>query len=115
MSPRTIAIIAAALILVLGRAAFDTGSATVVRDAKGATANPAVEKGGYHPQPMAPPPVPYSLIGAIADDNRWFPSCLAWPLSRFRPLSLHGHRNLNRINMLPPGTRTTNWLPPLAP
>ena len=43
----------------------------MVRDSKGGyPANPAVEVGGHRIPPGPPPPVPFSLVGAIADGDR---------------------------------------------
>jgi hypothetical protein len=86
MSPRIQYIIASALVLVVCRAAFDQAGAKVVRNDKGAPANPAVEAGGRHLSTAQSLLFPYSLIGAIANDERWIETCGIWPRR-----SLHNH------------------------
>jgi hypothetical protein len=83
-------ILAAILILVVCRWAGDQAAATVVRDMRTGSGNPAVESGGHHLLPGPPPAVPYSLIGAIEAGSRW---CLpvVWPWRLFGSFALHRH------------------------
>jgi hypothetical protein len=74
MHPRIMQIAFATLVLLMCRAGADQGRATVVRDSRAGSGNPAVEAGGYHLPHGPPPPVPYSLIGAIATESN---SCVA--------------------------------------
>jgi hypothetical protein len=72
-------VVAAALVLILWRGGVEQGKATVIRDSRGGPANPTVEAGGHHLPPAPPPPVPYSFIGPVAAEGRWYAPCLVWP------------------------------------
>ncbi len=105
-------IAAAALVLLLCRAGADEGRATVVRDGRAGPGNPAVESGGHHlPRRQSPPPVPYSLIGAIDTANQvcrpdagwssgwfgWFPTHRHFGWWRTRPWFERGRVNFTRF------------------
>jgi hypothetical protein len=93
MRPSIPHIIAVALLVVVCRGAVDQAGAKVVRDGKGATpANPAVEAGGLRRQSAAPPQIPYSLIGAIAGQDRWIGACSIWQSGLLDSLSVHRAR-----------------------
>jgi hypothetical protein len=90
MRPNIANIIAVALLVVACRGVVEQAAAKVVRDGKGATpANPAVEAGGIRRLPATPPQVPYSLIGAIASQDRWIGSCSIWQWGLLNSLSGH--------------------------
>ena len=78
-----------------------------------------VEAGG-HPLPFRgndnPPPVviPYSLIGAIWAENRWFPPCIVWPWRMVSPFAMHLHNVAGRTAGTPPRGPGI-WAPPRAP
>jgi hypothetical protein len=78
--------ITAALVLVLCQETTDQAVAKVVRTGRSAPSNPGVEEGGLHLVP-APPPIPYSLIGALALDSQVVGRCGFWsPWGFFGPL-----------------------------
>jgi hypothetical protein len=77
MRPTIPLTIAAALVLILCQEMTDQAVAKVVRT--GRSANPAVERGGLHLVPGPPPPIPYSLIGALALDSQVVGRCAFWP------------------------------------
>jgi hypothetical protein len=80
-------IIAAALVLVLCQEMSDQAVAKVVRTGRSAPSNPAVEEGGLHLAPGPPPPIPYSLIGALALDSQVIGRCALWsPWGSVAPL-----------------------------
>ncbi len=100
MHPRTRPIIAAAVVLVLCRAATHPSEATVVRDGKAGPFNPAVESGGHRltaddTDKRSAATIPYSLIGALQAAYYWFPPCIGWSASMFGPFwhhhGVHGH------------------------
>lgn len=100
MSPRIRQVIVATLVLLVGYGAGDQGAATVIRDGRTASAgNPAVEAGGHRLTAKHPSPLPYSLIGAMADSNYWHGPPLVWPWRLFSPFTWrsHGIPNLFRI------------------
>jgi hypothetical protein len=79
--------ITAALVLVLCQETTDQAVAKVVRTGRSAPSNPAVEEGGLHLVPGPPPPIPYSLIGALALDSQVVGRCGFWsPWGFFGPL-----------------------------
>ena len=87
MRPTIPLIIATALVLVLCQEMTDQAVAKVVRTGRSAPANPAVEEGGLHLVPGPPPPIPYSLIGALALNNQVVGRCAFWsPWGLFGPL-----------------------------
>jgi hypothetical protein len=89
MRPTIPLLIAAALVLVFCHGMTDQAVAKVVRTGKTTPSNPAVEEGGLHLAPgHPPPPVPYSLIGALALDNQGVGRCSFWqqPWGLFAPL-----------------------------
>ena len=79
MRPTIPLTIAAALVLILCQEMTDQAVAKVVRTGRSAPANPAVERGGLHLVPGPPPPIPYSLIGALALDSQVVGRCAFWP------------------------------------
>jgi hypothetical protein len=94
-------IIAAALVLVICLAALDQAKARVVRDDQGAPANPAVEAGGHRLLTAPSPSVPYSLIGAMANEDRWVGACSIWPW-----------KLLDRFSLRPGGARARMTIRP---
>jgi hypothetical protein len=102
MRPRIALGIAAVLILVLCEGMAHEAAAKLVRNAHPAPSNPAVEAGGLRVRRGSPPPVPYSLIGALASQNQvywlyprsawlvpqrsWFSQSAFWPRRFFSPL-----------------------------
>jgi hypothetical protein len=104
MRPRNTIVLVGAAVLLLCRAAADPGGAKVVRDPGGPASNPGVETGGLHLPPQPPPPIPYSLIGAIASDGAWLMQCALWPWQQFGAMGWFRHhwpvderRTLRRI------------------
>jgi len=93
MYPRIRLMEAAAVVLLLCLTAADQGRATVVRDLRVGSGNPAVEAGGRslpaNDKTKRPPLVPYSLIGALRTEGIWLSACWDWPWSLFR--SFHWH------------------------
>src|ERR1700674_765034 len=79
MRPTIPLTIAAALVLVLCHEMTDQAVAKVVRTGRSVPSNPAVEEGGLHLVPGPPPPIPYSLIGALALDSQVVGRCTFWP------------------------------------
>ncbi len=102
MRPHVTRSIAAALVLILCRGAVDTGAARVIRDDRSGPANPAVEVGGHRLSSGPPPAIPYSLIGAIADEHRWFTDCAVWPWNLFGSISFRRHRITSRAPLILP-------------
>jgi hypothetical protein len=97
MHQRIRPIIAAALVLVVCRAAFDQAGAKVVRDDKGSPANPAIEAGGHHLPTSQSARFPYSLIGVIAGEDLRIGTCDIWPWRSFEAFSFHrlgAHRRM---------------------
>jgi hypothetical protein len=87
MRPTIPLTIAAALVLVLCHEMTDQAVAKVVRTGRSAPSNSAVEEGGLHLAPGPPPPIPYSLIGALALDSQAVGRCAFWsPWGSFGPL-----------------------------
>ena len=82
MCPRHRRIVAASLLVAVSSAAM----AGVVRDQTG---NPGVQTGGHALHAHVAPPVPHSLIGAIARDAAWpfgWPGLFApFPSNPFNP------------------------------
>jgi hypothetical protein len=98
--------IGAALVLVFCQSMAERSAATVVRDSKGGPANPAVEVGGHRIPPGPPPPVPFSLVGAIADGNRPLIGCAAaWPWNRFGAFFLRRPRVFWGVRTIVPPLR----------
>jgi hypothetical protein len=89
MRPRIHHFIAIALVLVVGHAAFDQAGAKVVHDGKGAPANPAIEMGGLHVPAGPSAQFPYSLVGAIANQNRQVGACDVWSWRSSDRFALH--------------------------
>jgi hypothetical protein len=88
MRPTIPLTIAAALVLVLCHEMTDQAVAKVVRTGRSAPSNSAVEEGGLHLAPGPPPPIPYSLIGALALDGQVVGRCGLWsPWGSFGPLA----------------------------
>jgi hypothetical protein len=86
MRPTISLTIVAALVLVLCQEMADQAVAKVVRTGRSVPSNPAVEEGGLHLVPGPPPPIPYSLIGALALDNQVVGRCGFWsPWALFGP------------------------------
>jgi hypothetical protein len=103
MRPTIPFLVAAALVLSLGQGISSQTTAKVVRDAKAAASNPAVEVGGYHIRPGVVPPIQYSMILApagqwltpgivpwgvgqgswLASQSRWLRQCAFWPWGFF--------------------------------
>src|SRR5271165_4622600 len=96
MCPRIRPIMAAAVVLVLCRAAVDQGTAKIIRNGKDGPVHAAAEAGG-HPLPLrgndnGPPVViPYTLIGPISAENGWFPPWVVWPWRMVSPFPMHLH------------------------
>jgi hypothetical protein len=88
-------------------------AARVVRG--GAISNKAVEVGGVHVPPQPPPPVPYSLIGAIASGGGWFTQCASWSLWFLGSLAVPHPDRAERIPARPFDNRAPEWLPPPMP
>lgn len=87
MRPTIPLTIVTALVLVLCLEMSDQAVAKVVRTGRSAPSNPAVEEGGLHLVPGPPPPIPYSLIGALALDSQVVGRCAFWsPWGWFGPL-----------------------------
>jgi hypothetical protein len=110
MRPRLLPIFVAALAGLVWWGAGDPAGAGIVRDGKASPANPAIEAGGVHPMTRAAPPVPYSLIGAIANEGYWRGS---WQYGQWPLLQLTGSRRhaLQERMMF----RSFNALPPTPP
>ena len=120
MRPRIALGIAAVLILVLCEGMAHEAAAKLVRNAHPAPSNPAVEAGGLRVRRGSPPPVPYSLIGALASQNQvywlyprsawlvpqrgWFSQSAFWPRRFFSPLSF-GRRCCSRFRSAIPDRR----------
>jgi hypothetical protein len=103
MRPRILYIIAAALVLVVCRTAFDDAGAKITRDGKGSPSNPPVEAGGYHLTKGTSAPVSYSLVGAVANESQWVGTCSGGPWRLFDMISqqrngIHGKAFVRRIN-----------------
>jgi hypothetical protein len=88
MRPRITHIIAAVLVLVVCRAAFDPAGARVTRDDKGGPANPAIEAGGHHLTKKDSAAIPYSLIGS---ESNPVGACSIGSWRRLESLVLHRH------------------------
>jgi hypothetical protein len=139
MRPRIALIIAAALVLVLCEGMADQAAAKVVRINNAAPSNPAVEAGGLRLRHGAPPPVQYSLIGALAlppptqfsmagalaSQSRWLRQWAFWPCGSFGSLSFH-HQSFHHFGpfgLFFPQTRPfriparppIDWMLPLFP
>lgn len=69
----------------------DQGHATVVQDGNAGPANPGVEAGGQPLDRRPPSAIPYSLFGALRDEEAWFSAYCGWPWTLFR--SFHWHRH----------------------
>jgi hypothetical protein len=92
MARRPSLIIAAAAVLVMCRAAAHHGQATIVRDGKSGSSNPAVMSGGQRlPSHQPPAAIPYSLIGALWRDDQCYPPFAAWPLGGFGSFDFRFH------------------------
>jgi hypothetical protein len=110
MRPQTTPLIALALVAVL---CGGETTATVVQG--GAISNKPVEVGGVRVPPQPPPPVQYSLIGAIASGGDWFTQCASWSLrflgSLADPHPARTERNAGREF----DNRRLEWVPPPMP
>jgi hypothetical protein len=71
--------------VILWAALCGPAAASVIRDNHGKAGNPSVEAGGHPLLHQAPPPVRYSLIGAIADRDNWLMRCALWPWRALNP------------------------------
>jgi len=118
MYPRISLIIAAAVVLMPCLTAADRVEATIIRDSKTGSTNPAVEAGG-HKLPVKgndkrpPVSIPYNLIDASQAEYLWFPPCVVWPWSVFSPSYWHRHGAIRRTNRTPPGDNAIKR-PPLS-
>jgi hypothetical protein len=92
MRPRLSYVLTVAVVSLLSQTAINPGVAKVVRDGNGPVSNPAVEAGGHRLPSLAPPPVPYSLIGAIVLESQWMLQCAAWPWQQFGSFGWFRHR-----------------------
>jgi hypothetical protein len=103
MRPYFALIIATVLVLVLCERMAGQAAAKVVQDEKAAPSNPAVEEGGYRlPPGTPPPPVPYSLVGALASESHWLAQCATWPWRFFGSASFHNQPFLRPSFFHPP-------------
>lgn len=114
MCSRTNQLIVAAVILAVLRANLDPAGARIVRDDKGPPANPAIQTGGLQLLTGPAPQIPYSLIGAIASDNRWVGGCNIWSWRLFDAFSLQRFGTRTRIFVKPFGDAPFNRFPPSA-
>ncbi|HEY0185307.1 MAG TPA: hypothetical protein VGC09_21105 [Rhodopila sp.] len=89
MRPHLLRITAAVFVLLLCHAAASPAKATLVRGGRTDTGNPAAEPGGHRLTPGPPPPIPYSLIGAIATETSWRTQDPAWACQMFRSFGRH--------------------------
>jgi hypothetical protein len=89
-------IIVAAALLILCQAVADRSEATVVRDGKGGSVNPAVDAGGQRLAPAAPIAFPYSLIGALWANDQCYPPFGVRPLPEVNLFDWRRHRVFRR-------------------
>jgi hypothetical protein len=110
MRPRTTPLLALALV-----AAF-CGAKTAARVVHGgAISNKPVEVGGVHVPPQPPPPVQYSLIGAMVTSDDWLTQCAYWSLRFLGSLADPHPGRTERIPGRPFDNRRLEWVPPSMP
>ena len=107
--------VAVTLVLVLFGTVVDQGAASVIVDRKAAPSNPAVEGGGRHLSPRPPAPIPYSLIGALASEGRWFSQCAMWSWRFLGSLSFQRVGPPGKIDARLSGHEAPRWPPPPFP
>ncbi len=100
MRKRAIWMLAAAVVLLVMRTGIDSGTAKVVRDTGATVGNPGVETGGQSLPPQPPPPIPYSLIGALASEDNWLMQCAFWPWREFGSMRWFRHHALQEERRL---------------
>jgi hypothetical protein len=100
MRPHSIRILTVALVLVLCQGATRQSQSTLVRDGKGPPAIAKIESGGHRVTPSQSPAIPYSLIGALNNDNHCYPGYTAWPWRMLRSFSLHHRMRPGRPHVL---------------
>jgi hypothetical protein len=109
MLPRILQIAVAALVLILCRAGADESNAKVVRDGRAGLGNPPVEVGGYHLPHGRPPPIPYSLIGAIDNGGNSCTPSAAWRQQWLGAFGIHRHAFFRKIRTPWFGFRRANF------
>ena len=97
MRPRSVAILMAVLMGIVWLGAGDPAAARVVHDGRSAPSNPAIEAGGVHPANKASRSIPYSEIGALANEGYWGRPYAVWPWHLIRPVIWHPHPAFDRM------------------